>query len=191
MTSKKLQIKPKTALFLDRDGVINHRLPGTYVKYISEFKFLPGVLTALSTFSTIFNYIFVVTNQQGIGKGYMTKEHLFAVHHHLENEVVKNKGRINDFFYAPQLAEENNILRKPNPGMAYLAKEKFPSIDLSASIMVGDSISDMEFGKNAGMQNVFINSDPTIQTKDLSILLRFDSLYDFSIYLTNELRIKQ
>ena len=191
MTSKILQIKPETALFLDRDGVINHRLPGTYVKYISEFKFLPGVLTAFSTFSRIFNYIFIVTNQQGIGKGYMTKEHLFDIHQHLENEVVRNNGRIDEFFYAPQLAEENNILRKPNPGMAYLAKEKFPSIDLSASIMVGDSISDMEFGKKAGMQNIFINTDSTIPTKDLSILLRFDSLYDFSVYLTNELRIKQ
>jgi histidinol-phosphate phosphatase family protein len=190
MTSKILNIKPDSALFLDRDGVINRRLPGTYVKYVSEFDFLEGVLDAIAIFSKIFKHIFVVTNQQGIGKGYMTKEDLGKVHKHLLEEVNQKGGRIDKVYFAPQLAKENHILRKPNQGMAHLAKEEFPEIDLSSSVMVGDSISDMEFGNNAGMQNVFINSDPDIRTKDLPVLLRFDSLYDFSIYLHQLLSTK-
>ena len=98
MTSKNLIIKPQTALFIDRDGVINRRLPDTYVKYVSEFEFLPGVLDAFATFTKFFNYIFIVSNQQGIGKGYMTKEQLHKVHQYLQEEEEKNGGKIDSFF---------------------------------------------------------------------------------------------
>ena len=185
MISKNLNIKPETALFLDRDGVINRRLPGTYVKYVSEFEFLPGVLEAFSIFAKRFNHIFVVTNQQGIGKGYMNEQELQMVHQYLISEVQAKGGKIDKVYFAPSLAEENSLMRKPNTGMAITAKQDFPMIDLSNSFMVGDSVSDMEFGKNANMQCIFIHSNTEISVESIPFDLKFDSLIDFAYFVEN------
>lgn len=146
----------KKALFLDRDGVINRRLPGAYVQQWEEFEFLPGVLEAIAGFSSVFQYIFVVTNQQGIGKGLMSEEQLKALHQRMQTEVEAAGGRLDGIFYCPHHKELNCNCRKPAPGMALQAKELFPELDFSRSIMVGDSLSDMEFGKNLGMYTVLI-----------------------------------
>ena len=111
---------------------------------------------AIKLFSSHFHRVVIVTNQQGISKRLMTEDDLHKVHQHLLQEVQNFGGRIDAIYHAPQLAEENSIMRKPNIGMALQAKEEFPSIDFKKSIMVGDSISDIEFAKNANMFGVLI-----------------------------------
>lgn len=174
------KIDESWTLFLDRDGVINRRLMGDYVKRLEEFEILPGVLDAIKIFSKKFGRIVVVTNQQGIGKGLMTTEDLKLVHHHFQQKVNESGGRIDAFYHAPNLAAENSELRKPNIGMAHLAKADFPEIDFSKSIMVGDSISDMEFGKSAGMKCVFISEEKEVEIADLCI----NKLADLPGYLS-------
>lgn len=146
------------ALFLDRDGVINRRIEADYVKTIDEFVFLDQVLESLAKLKDLFGSIFIVTNQQGIGKGLMTLEDLEIVHAYMLDEIEKNGGKIDRVFFCPELNESNHPDRKPQIGMALKAKNEYPEIDFSKSIMVGDSISDMEFGKNAGMKTVFIST---------------------------------
>lgn len=156
MTFSVPQIDNSWTLFLDRDGVINKKLDGDYVKSIEEFEFLPDVLDAIKLFTKRFHKIVIVTNQQGISKRLMSENDLEKVHHHLAQEVQRHGGRIDAIYFAPQLAEENSSMRKPNIGMALAAKDEFPSIDFQKSIMVGDSISDMEFAYNTNMFAVFI-----------------------------------
>lgn len=156
MTLKDLQINQSWTLFLDRDGVINERIVGDYVKTIDEFVFLPGVLEAITTFSSIFSHIFVVTNQQGIGKKIMTERNLSVIHNYMRSEIEKNGGKLTEIYFAPNLAGENNLLRKPNTGMGLQAKKDYPAIDFKRSIMVGDSNSDIEFGTNLGMKTIKI-----------------------------------
>ena len=138
--------KGQWTLFLDRDGVINKRLPGNYVRTIEEFEFLGGVKEALFWFSQYFDRIFIVTNQQGIDKGIMDHEDLYFIHDYLLSEVEKSGGKIDQIYYCPHLSIENSYYRKPNPGMAIMAKEDFPEIEFTSSIMVGDSYSDIVFG---------------------------------------------
>jgi histidinol-phosphate phosphatase family protein len=144
-------------LFLDRDGVINQRIIDDYVKTIEEFIFLDEVPEAIVHFSKIFKRIVVVTNQQGIGKGVMTESNLSTVHTYMVQEIEKLGGRIDAVYFAPQLAKENSLMRKPEGGMALKAKSEFPEIDFSKSVMVGDSDSDIEFGKRLGMKTVKIS----------------------------------
>jgi histidinol-phosphate phosphatase family protein len=151
-------------LFLDRDGVINRRLVGDYVKHPQEFEFLPEVLEAWAIFAKKFKYIFVVTNQQGIGKGLMTEVDLTVIHELLRAKVIANGGRIDAIYHCPDLAKSGSINRKPEIGMALQAQRDFPSVNFAKSIMIGDSISDMQFGKNAGMKTIFVG-----QSKDKSI----------------------
>ncbi len=148
-------------LFLDRDGVINTRLIDDYVKSLNEFEFVEGVPQAIAQFTKIFGRIVVVSNQQGIGKGLMTKEMLDTIHNHLCEEVEKAGGKIDKIYYCPHLKKDRSILRKPNIGMGLLARKDFPEIRFKKSLMVGDSISDMEFGKKLKMKTVFIAPDCT------------------------------
>ncbi len=157
MALSSLGIDASWSLFLDRDGVINKRLMGDYVKTVSEFEFLSGAAAAIAQFSKIFGQIFIVTNQQGIGKGLMTHEALTAVHQHMLHHIKAAGGRIDGVYYCPELASANASCRKPNTGMALQAQQAFPAVNFSKAIMVGDAPSDMEFGQRLGMYNVYIN----------------------------------
>ncbi len=162
-------------LFLDRDGVINEHIKDGYVTSLDNFKFIEGSLEAISLLSNKFIRIVVVTNQQCVGKGIISEEELNIIHQHLLQKVEENNGRIDRIYFAPQLVSENSIYRKPNTGMADQAKKDFPEIDFKQSVMVGDSISDMEFGKDKGMYTVFIH--PLGNSK---YNFNFDSLIAFA-----------
>ena len=156
---KPWNIDSSWTLFLDRDGVINKQIKGGYVTDIESFQFLDGALNALSELSRIFGRIIVVTNQQCIGKKIITTQQLDKIHSFMVQQIKEKGGHINKVYFAPNLSEENSPMRKPNSGMADKAKEDFPSIDFHKSIIVGDSISDIEFGKNKNMKTVLITNE--------------------------------
>ena len=124
-------------LFLDRDGVINVRIIDGYVTKIEEFEFLPDVIESFKIFKNKFKRIIVVTNQQGVGKGLMKNEDVEKVHEFMIQEVRTNGGNIDKVYFCPQLKSVPDNYRKPRPKMAHMAKEDFPEIDLSKSIMIG------------------------------------------------------
>lgn len=157
MTLKSLNIDKSWTLFLDRDGVINKRLIDDYVKHWVEFEFIDGVLPALKELKDVFGTIVVVTNQQCIGKGIITVDDLELIHKNMLYEIDYMKGRIDKVYFSPYLSSENHPTRKPGIGMALQAQKDFPKIDFSKSIMVGDSMSDMEFGRKVGMKNVYVS----------------------------------
>jgi D-glycero-alpha-D-manno-heptose 1-phosphate guanylyltransferase len=173
-------INKEWTLFLDRDGVINYEKKGDYIRNWPEFKFYEGALDALKIFAKKFGKIFVVSNQRGIGKKLMTEEDLAAIHKNMQREIESADGRIDGIYYCTDV-DPKNPYRKPNPGMAFSAKEDFPEIDLNKSIIAGNKPSDMLFGKNAGMYPVFIASThPETPFPHPDIDLRFDNLSDFA-----------
>jgi len=165
MNLQGLKIDPTWTLFLDRDGVINKRIIGGYVKSWEQFHFLPGVLEAMNLFSKVFGRIVVVSNQQGIGKGLMTAAELDALHKKMRSVIMEEGGKLDAVYYCPFMEIEHSILRKPSIGMALQARKMFREIRFKRSLMAGDSLSDMVFGKRAGMKTVFIGGDPAIAKK--------------------------
>ncbi len=150
----------KWTLFLDRDGVINRRIPGGYVTTISELEFLPGSLEAVVGLSRIFNRIIIVSNQQGVGKGIMEAVAVEKIHEHLRKQIEDNDGKVDGIYFCSALASDDDPCRKPAPGMAIAAQKDFPDIDFSRSVMAGDSKSDLQFAVNLNMVPVFIESEP-------------------------------
>lgn len=177
MTLKDLNINNNWTLFLDRDGVINKKLDNDYVKHWIEFEFIEGVFDALKKFNSVFGKIVVVTNQQGIGKGLYRTEDLELIHKNMIYEITYLGGRIDKVYFSPYLSAENHSTRKPNTGMAMLAKQDFPEIDFNKSIIAGDSISDMEFGRNTGMKTIFISDE---NKTDEKIDFNFSSLLELA-----------
>ena len=100
------------------------------------------------------------------------------------DEIIEAGGRIDKLYFAIDL-ENDSPNRKPNPGMAYQAQKDFPQINLSKSIIVGNKLSDMQFGRNAGLLTVFVaTTNPDTLFPHPLIDLRFNSLFDFALALT-------
>ncbi|MDB5197420.1 MAG: histidinol phosphate phosphatase [Flaviaesturariibacter sp.] len=159
-------------LFLDRDGVINNETLGKYVLHWGEFIFSPGVLEAFKILSGKFGHIILVTNQRGVSKGLMNLEDLNHIHKEMQKEVEAAGGRIDAIYYCIDKGN-TSFYRKPNPGMAFQAKQDFPQIDLSKAIMVGNKPSDAAFGRAAGIYTVFVtttNPDQTFPHPHIDIL---------------------
>ena len=176
--SFKLRIDSDWTLFLDRDGVINQRIFGSYVLDKSQFIFLPGVLDSFAQLSTYFKRIIVVTNQQCIAKGLLSEQGLEEIHHQMKVEIESVQGRIDAVFVAKELKNTAPFYRKPNGAMAILAKERFPEIDFEKSVMVGDTDSDLQFGKGLGMKTVLMQSAESISEKPDYSITHFNQLCD-------------
>lgn len=167
------------SLFLDRDGVINHD-KSPYTLNAGEFEFYDGVLGAIKKISSIFSHIFVVTNQRGVGRKMMTEKALAEIHELMTNTIEKSGGRINKIYYCTSV-DNNHPDRKPNPGMALRAMREHPAVISHKSIMVGNNMSDMIFGKNAGMYTVLLTTTGvTAELPHPLVDLQFDTLPEFA-----------
>lgn len=145
-------------LFLDRDGVINRRIPDAYINHWDDFRFARGAETALQKLHQRFARLIIVTNQQGIAKKIMTRAQLERIHARML-AVLEAKGvQVSAVYYCGESKSKANNCRKPAPAMGLQAQADFPEIDFQRSIMVGDSISDLQFGRNLDMKTVLITS---------------------------------
>lgn len=160
--TRKDVIGMKTAVFLDRDGVINEVLTKR-VKFVNKPKdlyFLPGVPEAIKMLNAHFDYIFVVTNQGGVGLGFMTEKQLIRIHDYMIAELKKKGAVIQEAVYCAHKPKAGCACRKPGSKLIEDLAEKY-NIDLIHSYMVGDTDTDIQAGKKAGTKAVFLGqSDP-------------------------------
>jgi D-glycero-D-manno-heptose 1,7-bisphosphate phosphatase len=175
------KINKEWTLFLDRDGVINEEKYMDYIHTVDEFKFMPGVLKAFEIFSKKFNRIIIVTNQRGVGTGVTKEKDLLLIHEIMQAEIKKNNGRTDAVYYCSS-TDNDHSHRKPNAGMGLAAVQDFPDIDFTKAIMVGNTISDMQFGRNLGVHTVFLpTTRPEVLHDDPDIDAVYPSLLDFAL----------
>jgi len=155
---RKWGIDHSWTLFLDRDGVINQKINDDYVRQWSEFYFIDGFLDAIPILTKTFKRLAIVTNQRGIGRGLMTADDLALIFENLQKEFQKLGGNIDAFYHCPHDYSAKCSCRKPKIGMGLQARADFPDLDFRKALIVGDSISDMEFGKKLGMKTVFVTN---------------------------------
>ncbi|MDQ6813366.1 MAG: HAD-IIIA family hydrolase [Bacteroidota bacterium] len=174
------RIDKSWTLFLDRDVVINHEKDEDYVLHWSQFRFYDGVTNALKILSDLFGTIVMVTNQRGVGKRLMTADDLANIHSNMLVEITERSGRVDKIYYCDSM-DNDCYDRKPNPGMAYQAQKDFPNIAFSKSIMVGNKLSDMTFGKNAGMYTIYVDTtNPEVPSPNPLIDFRYQNLPSFA-----------
>lgn len=172
---------PRKAVFLDRDGVINRKMPDTpYITQVSEFHFLPGVREALSIFKKLGFLLVLITNQRGIARGFMTGEDLEAVHDYMQGELRKEYAPLDAIYHCPHEEFEYCNCRKPEPGMILSASRDL-DIDLDASYMVGDSLCDIGAGQGAGVRTISIGPE---RHGDADMI--FANLLDFARFLESQ-----
>jgi D-glycero-D-manno-heptose 1,7-bisphosphate phosphatase len=133
------------AIFLDRDGVLNRLRPGDYVKSPAELEILPGVAESVEALRQAGFLVVLISNQQGVGKGLFSQEDLDAV-----TQVLRAKVPLDAVYYCTHLASEGCPCRKPRPGLIRMAVLEH-RIELSRSVMLGDSFSDLQAARVAGI----------------------------------------
>ncbi|WP_343042227.1 HAD family hydrolase [Ornithinibacillus caprae] len=146
-------------IFLDRDGVINEVL-SKRVKFVNkpkDFYLLDGVGEAIKRLNDAGYKVFVVTNQGGIGLGYMKETALHDVHDKMKADLAEYDATVDDIAYCPHKPHSGCACRKPEPQMI-LELAKKHDIDLAKSYMVGDREPDIEAGKKAGTKTVLVGN---------------------------------
>ncbi|MBL7998916.1 MAG: HAD-IIIA family hydrolase [Candidatus Kapabacteria bacterium] len=157
---------PSRAIFFDRDGIVNKRVMGGYVTSPDEFVLLNEVLPLLN-FARSHNYLSIlISNQQGVGKGLMSDADLESVTKEMQYQIHTKFGwAFDDVYYATERSGEEPQRRKPSPAMLFEAATEW-YIDLSASWMIGDTITDAEAGRAAGCRTILINHEADTPSTD-------------------------
>lgn len=179
--NKNLKNKQK-CVFLDRDGTINQYVG--FLRDIDQLALIEGAADAIKAINASGYLAIIITNQPVIARGEVTVSELQEIHNKLETLLGQQGAYVDAIYYCPHHPHKGYegevpelkidcACRKPKPGMILKAAEDF-NIDISASYMVGDSISDMECAENAGCKPVYIGAEPiSMQT------MQYASLYDF------------
>jgi D-glycero-D-manno-heptose 1,7-bisphosphate phosphatase len=155
-------------IFLDRDGVLNRKQPeGDYVTSWARFEWLPGAVEALARLRAAGMTTILVTNQRGVALGRMSQEDLESVHREMQAGLAQRNARLDAIYFCPHHVNECDC-RKPDIGLFQQAMKDFPEIRPGNSVVIGDSISDIEAGRRLGMRTIFIEGDPEIQKSGAS-----------------------
>jgi histidinol-phosphate phosphatase family protein len=148
----------RPAVFFDRDGTLMKDVD--YCRDPKDVFILPGVREALGRLKAAGFKNIVITNQSGIGRGYLSDAQYRAV----EAEVLRHLGAdlLDATYYCPDVPWQPSTRRKPETGMVLEAVNEH-AIDLSRSFFIGDRNSDVECGIRAGIRTIFVPSESSGQ----------------------------
>jgi D-glycero-D-manno-heptose 1,7-bisphosphate phosphatase len=156
--------KSLRTVFLDRDGVINEKAPeGKWITRWEEFKLLPRVPESIRILNDLGAKVLVVTNQRGIALNLCTTEDICDIHQRLSGTLEHHGARLDAFYICPH-DRGQCLCRKPLGGMFEQAQKEFAEVTADSSLMIGDSLSDMEFADRLGMYSIFIEGKKQTQS---------------------------
>jgi D-glycero-D-manno-heptose 1,7-bisphosphate phosphatase len=147
-------------VFLDREGVLNRKPPeGEYVTRWEEFELLPGVADALSRLKRSGRRLILVSNQRCVALGLCSEGDVRKLHEQLQAHLTGRGAALDAIYFCPHDQGEC-CCRKPDTGMFEQAFRDFPDANPENSVMIGDSLSDIEAGRRVGMRTIFLAGDP-------------------------------
>ena len=146
-------------VFLDRDGVLNRKMPeGAYVTDWAKFQWLPGAVEAVARMNRAGMTVILVSNQRGIALGLFTDAQLAFIHSEMQAQLAKHGARMDAIYYCPHDIGKCQC-RKPDIGLFEQASKDFPRAGADNSVVIGDSLSDIQAGRRLGMKTIFIEGE--------------------------------
>jgi len=153
-------MKKHAGIFLDRDGTINKEVD--FLSHPDNLQLIPRSAEAIREANALGFKVFIITNQSGIARGFLTEEHLTAIHRQLLASLSAAGATVDAIYYCPHHPELGNEpfvkacdCRKPRIGMLRQAAEEF-NIDLAQSFVIGDRMIDVQTGNNAGATSILV-----------------------------------
>jgi D-glycero-D-manno-heptose 1,7-bisphosphate phosphatase len=171
--TKKINQTARPAIFFDRDGVLNK--DHGYVCKIADWQWIEGAIDAVRRCNELDYFVFVVTNQSGVGRGYYTEQDIHIIHTHMQDELKFHGAHIDAIHYCPHHRDATLIeyqidceCRKPKPGMIKDILTSWP-VEISKSVLVGDKSTDLEAAKELGIRGLLFEGG------DLSAFLKINN----------------
>lgn len=169
------KILRKKTVILDRDGIIN--IDNGYTYQIKKFIWRKNIIKLIKYFNDNDYYIFIATNQSGVGRGYYKEEDVIKLHTWINKKLKAHGAHIDEFFYAPYFKEskfkkyrEKQFLRKPDTGMFSKIIANW-QIKKNMSYMIGDSDTDIIFARNANIKGILIKPNENIYKASLKNII--------------------
>lgn len=158
------------AVFLDRDGVIN--VDTGYVSHSDDFEFIEGVIDACKKMKELGYLLVVITNQSGIARGYFSEDDFMTLTEWMDWSFADKGVDLDGIYFCPHHPDkgigeykQHCNCRKPRPGMLLSAIEHL-DIDVTKSFLVGDKVSDLNAGKNAGITtNILVRTGKEVTSE--------------------------
>ncbi|WP_392552536.1 D-glycero-beta-D-manno-heptose 1,7-bisphosphate 7-phosphatase [Orbus wheelerorum] len=176
----------KPAIFLDRDGTIN--IDYNYVHKIDDFHFIDGVIEAMAELKKMGFLLVITTNQSGIARKIFSQEQFDTLTQWMDWSLIDRGVEIDGVYYCPHDPIDSDCeCRKPKPGMIFTAQKDL-DIDIANSYMVGDRVSDLVSGKNAGVKKTVLvrTGDAVTIAAEKEADWIIDSLADLPNKIKNE-----
>lgn len=158
-----------SAIFLDRDGVIN-KDSKRYIKSLDELYLIEGIFKYIKKLNDENFKIIVISNQSAINRGLTTKKNIDEIHKYILKKCKQNNCKIDAIYYCPHRPDENCSCRKPKIGLI-LKAAKNHSIDLKSSWFIGDKDTDVQAGKRSGCRTFKIRKNGSLRSAVKSITL--------------------
>jgi D-glycero-D-manno-heptose 1,7-bisphosphate phosphatase len=159
MAIHRIDSSPLRYVFLDRDGVLNRKLPeGAYVTDWPQFQWLPGAVEAIARMNRAGMTVILVSNQRGIALGLFTDAQLEIIHQKMQTHLAEHGAHLDAIYYCPHDVGQCQC-RKPDIGLFEQARKDFPQAIAENSVLIGDSLSDMRAGERLGMKTIFIQGE--------------------------------
>lgn len=169
-------------IFLDRDNTINYD-PG-YLSDPNLVQILPYVIDGLKLLNNAGYEFIIITNQSGIGRGYYKEEDMHRVNQRILDILKSHNIFIKDIFFCPHTEEDQCMCRKPKPGLILQALEKYPTINLKTSWIIGDSLRDIFAGENLNIKGVLIDAETKpIEKKPTNLIYLAKNLKEAAEYI--------
>ena len=170
----KKNLRKKTIIF-DRDGIIN--VDNGYTYQIKKFMWRTSIIKLIKYFNDNDYYVFVATNQSGIGRGFYKEENVIKLHYWINTQLKNHGAHIDEFFYAPYFEEskykeyrKKKFLRKPETGMFFEIIANW-QIKKNMTYMIGDSVSDIIFARNANIKGILIKPNDNVYKASLKKII--------------------
>jgi D-glycero-D-manno-heptose 1,7-bisphosphate phosphatase len=154
-------LAPRTIqyVFVDRDGVLNRKMPeDVYVSDWRQFEWLPGAEEAVARMNRARLTVILVTNQRGVALGLVTEEQIQEIHARMQSHLALHRARLDAIYYCPHDRGQCRC-RKPDIGLFEAAFARFTEANSDNSIVIGDSISDIQAGRRLGMRTIFLRGE--------------------------------
>jgi len=169
-------------IFLDRDNTINYD-PG-YLSDPNLVQILPYVIDGLKLLNNAGYEFIIITNQSGIGRGYYKEEDMHRVNQRILDILKSQNIFIKDIFFCPHTEEDQCMCRKPKHGLILQALEKYPTINLKTSWIIGDSLRDIFAGENLNIKGVLIDAETKpIEKKPTNLIYVAKNLKEAAEYI--------
>jgi len=176
-------MKGRRAVFLDRDGTLVRDVH--FCRSVEDLQLLPGAPLAIRILNDVGFKVVVITNQSGVGRGYLTVETLADIHKKLREELGRGGAALDAIYYCPHTPGEGCKCRKPRPGM-FVAAIRDLGLDPAASYAVGDRERDLDPGRALGVKTVLVSSGPA--EKDPAADFTAQSLLEAVLWITGDSR---